>query len=280
VGKYKRFLAVHVMTNGSLITQESAALLRWMKVAGVQVSLEGNRETNDRIRGAGSFERITNAIMLLRRYSVPVFVSFTLHQENMAEIAALARYLKLIGANSFVVRRQVPMGRGKDLQNGLLAPRELKKCFETRKRLARELNEKGKFLVSFWCDDAIACSLTKQYYFCGVLGGNVIDIASNGDIMPCRKFPVKLGNILRDDLVDIYFSSDTLWRLRSLENAHPLCRRCPQFRYCKGGAKCLSLAYFGNPFAPDPQCFRLFKKLPPADRFPLKGHGNCLFTAQ
>lgn len=102
---------------------------------------------------------------------------------------------------------------------------------------------------------------------CSVINGRHLNIFTNGDILTCRRFPVVLGNALKDTLLDVHFSSNKLWTFRNLNNAHPLCKKCPEFRFCLGGAKCVSYAYFRNDSVPDPQCWRIFKKLPPVNLF-------------
>ena len=54
-----------ILTNGTLIDAHVARRLGELKPAFVQVSLEGSQKTNDAIRGAGTFDRITAALQHL-----------------------------------------------------------------------------------------------------------------------------------------------------------------------------------------------------------------------
>ena len=55
-------IGVKFSTNGAFITSENARRLAAMNYLDIQISLDGaDRETNDRIRGAGSYEKIGRA---------------------------------------------------------------------------------------------------------------------------------------------------------------------------------------------------------------------------
>jgi len=267
--KHGSSIKIHLMTNGSFITESIAKDLKKMKLGLVQVSVEGLKETNDKIRGKGSFETIMRAIEILKKQNIPTRVSLTLTRMNLNEIDDLAVHLKSVGVNGFGIRRYVPIGIGKQLKKEMLSPLELKRYYIKREELRKRLNEPGKFSITYGCEDGFFSAQTNDFhgYVCGVVRGIHLCIFPNGDIIACRRFPVVLGNVLRNTLLDVYFSSDKLWSFRNLNNAHSLCRKCSYFKHCLGGAKCVTHAYFRNPFAPDPQCWRLFKKLPHADKY-------------
>ena len=267
-GKFSNYIEFQIMTNGSFITNEVAKKLKKLKIKGIQVSLEGLKQTNDKIRGKGSFEKTIKAIKILKKNSIITRVSLTLTKLNLEEIEDLAALLKSIGVNTFGIRRFVPIGRGEQLKEFMLSPLELKDYYFKRDEMKRKLDELGKFLITYGCEDGIFS--TQNNFFphnCGVVRGNHLNIFVNGDILACRRFPVVVGNVLKTSLLDIYFSSEMLWGFRNLKNGHPLCKNCPYFKYCLGGAKCIAYAYFKNAFTPDPQCWRLFKNLPRHDKY-------------
>ncbi|MCF7907321.1 MAG: radical SAM protein [Candidatus Omnitrophica bacterium] len=262
------YLRIQIMTNGSLLTQSVVKELKRMKVNAVQVSLEGFEQTNDQIRGPGSFNKALRAIELLIKNKISTRVSLTLTRMNLNEIDDLAVYLKSLGVRSFGIRRYFPEGEGGQLKEFMLSPLEMKEYYLRREALKKKLDVPGKFWVSKVCEDA--CYLSSQDQSCpscGITRGCHLNIFTNGDILACRRCPIVVGNVLKDRLLDVYFSSDTLWALRNLDNVNPECRKCTYFDRCLGGAKCESYSYFNNPFAPDPQCFRLFTDLPDPQRY-------------
>ncbi len=270
----KRFFLsrVGIMTNGSLITDSVAKDLKKMGVERIQVSLEGLEKTNDEIRGKGSFKKIIKTIRILRKYGLSVRVSLTVTKRNWEELGELAMYLKSIGVHALGARRFVPRGRGVQLKDLLLSPVELRDFYVKRGNLKKELDEHGKFVLTPGCEDGIFYSqFTSQRKhlrsinirrdWCAV-GKFHLTVFVNGKVLACRRLPIVVGDALRETLLEIWFNSDILWKLRSPDNYHYLCRNCPYFDKCFSGAKCISYAYFNKLFMPDPQCWRLFEKLP------------------
>ncbi len=270
VKKYRNYITIRIMTNGSLITDSIAKDLKKVGVKGMQVSLEGLKKANDKIRGEGSFYKTIEAIELLIKNDLNTRVSLTLTKTNISELEKLAIYLKSIGVTTFGIRRYVPIGVGAQIIKKMLSPLELRNYFIKKEELKRNIDEPGKFGITHGCEDGIYCSGVNfgfSHYSCGVVKGRHLNIFANGDILICRRLPIVVGNILKDSLLDVYFSSKQLWNFRNLDNMHRLCKECSFFQHCLGGARCISYAYFGNAFAPDPQCWRLFEKIPGVKRF-------------
>lgn len=279
--KYRGLVHSCILTNGSFITDSVARDLKKLNIFRVQVSLDGLKEINDGIRNKGAFDRAIKAIKLLRKYDISTRVSMVLTRINLGEVDILASYLKDIGVNIFGTRRHSPIGRGEQLMSSMLSPLEQRNFYFKRIEMKKRLDEDSKFFISDGCEDGVSFLEEKSLgkincgKNCEVIHGRHLTIFANGDILACRRLPVVIGNVLRDTLLDVYFSSDKLWAFRNLNNAHPLCKKCPVFRSCLGGAKCISRAYFRKDFAPDPQCWRLFKELPSPDLFSEDKEGQC-----
>jgi radical SAM protein with 4Fe4S-binding SPASM domain len=268
LSRYKDSIQITLMTNGSFITNTLAKDLKKWGVRSVQVSIEGLEQENDYIRGKGAFKKTIRAVRILRKNDVHTAVSLTVTRRNVSEIESLAIYLKEIGVNRLGLRRYVPIGRGEQLKEYMLSPLELRDFYFRREGLGKRLNEMGQFHISYGCEDGVFVDRhNPSWYNCGVVNGNYLNICANGDILVCRREPTVVGNVVKDNLLEVHFSSQKLWAYRDLSHAHPLCKKCPSFNYCLGGAKCITAAYFGTPFAPDPQCWRLFNELPESGRF-------------
>ena len=50
--------------------------------------------------------------------------------------------------------------------------------------------------------------------FMGMIFETVIIVMPNGDVLPCRRLPIVVGNLMEQTLFEIYYSSELLWRLR------------------------------------------------------------------
>ena len=109
--RYSKDIKIQLMSNGYFINDAVAKNLVKMNISSVQVSREGLRDTNDSIRGKGSFDKIVNAVSILRKNNIITRVSLTLTRKNINEVEQLAVYLKSLGVKTFGIRRYVKAGQ-------------------------------------------------------------------------------------------------------------------------------------------------------------------------
>ena len=83
-------------------------------------------------------------------------------------------------------------------------------------------------------------------------GKGIIFISYNGDIYPSGFAPYRLGNIKKNDLVDVYRNNPILIKIRKGEFAGR-CGRC-EFRDLCGGSRARAYAEYGDIFGEDPAC--------------------------
>ncbi len=261
VYKYSSNYKWAILSNGSLLDRENVKILKLFKISGYQVSLEGLKENNDKIRGEGNFKKALDGLNLLVEAGIPAIVSMTVSKENIADIFPLANLLEKIGVGLFWVRRLVPWGKGSQLTNSLLEPNELLRLFKKIENRNWGLFKKKTILmIPPGCENGFLWTTAKNIY-CAVLKGEVLTLMSNGDIYPCRRLPVKIGNILENSLEKIYHS-DRIKDIRDLKNVPEFCRNnCAKFSDCFGGAKCITYAYSGRLDIPDIQCPFAYPKL-------------------
>jgi radical SAM protein with 4Fe4S-binding SPASM domain len=272
ISRYNKYFFLSIFTNGSLITREAAERLKALGVRQVQVSLEGLQRNNDIIRGDGAFLKTIRAVKILVGLNVNVAVSVTLTRKNVSDVPELIRLCKKLGVRGLGLRRLVPIGRGAQLTGDMLNPLELRKIYAYIQREWEKTNREGRrhslFRLSRGCEEGIFSQEAKQpLNSCAVMDGRCLIVLHNGDVIPCRRLPIRIGNALEEDLIRIFYTSDKLKQLRNLNNASDLCLNCDFFENCLSGAKCISYAYFDKISVPDPQCWRLFKKLPSPNLF-------------
>ncbi|MEA3325633.1 MAG: SPASM domain-containing protein, partial [Euryarchaeota archaeon] len=77
----------------------------------------------------------------------------------------------------------------------------------------------------------------------------------NGDLYPCRRMPIRAGNLLETPLIELYYESDLFCALR--KRISEGCEGCFYSGLCRGGLRCLSYALTGDPFTTDPGCWQL-----------------------
>lgn len=251
---------VYILTNGTLIDKAMARRIKESGVDSVQISLDGARaETHDAIRGKGNFDRAVKGIRNLLDEGVRVSTHYVMHKQNVSEVSDVIDLGTSLGVKNFTITRLVPIGVGKAMKELMLEPLEVKEVFTSLYRKQEELNSKG-----------IKCSLSETRPLWCLVDGNLegvcpvgingLAILSDGTILPCRRFPIKIGNILEDSLYDVWYNSDVLWELRNRNNVEE-CGSCENKTRC-WGCRGMAWAYYGNYMKPDPQCWKLFKKLP------------------
>lgn len=255
----KMFTSVMVMSNGSKINEKVAKRLKDSGVSWVQISVDGLEENNDKIRGEGNFRKTIKGIEKLIGNGLPVGISMTIHKDNLGDMEGLINLCKVMGIKKIGIGRVVPIGRGKGLR--ILEPLETKKFYDKVMKLKREWTGKDVYIGTH-CSDSLWFIEDLGYKTHGCSTGyDSFSILPNGDVVPCRRLPVKVGNVLEKSLIDIWYTSDFLWKLRNKGNV-ALCKNCELFTKCFGGARCVAYGYFNDFFVPDPQCWKLFKTLP------------------
>jgi len=263
--KLSGYFHFSILSNGSLLTKDNAKILKLFGIDSFQVSLEGTEKTNDEIRGEGSFRKVLKAIEILVWAGIPARVSVTLTKKNRLEIRELAKTLAPLGVKTIGARRIVPWGSGVQFKDEVLEPSELRKFYKEVEETNKAMIKNGYELrIMGGCEngifnDEISSPGLMSFSHCGVADGRIIVLLPNGDVLPCRRLPIKIGNIYEKSLEEIYYSPlYETWR--NQEDLTKECRSCLNFENCLGGAKCVTYAMTGKT-APDVQCWKLFNNL-------------------
>ncbi len=246
-----------ILSNGSMIDQNVARELKKLKPAFVQVSMEGKPETHDRLRGDGNFEKTVAAIRHLVAYKIPTLVSFTAHRENYKEFGEVVAISEKLGVDKVWSDRFLPNGAGMDHMAGeALTPEETQEYFQSMAEIRTSTRRRW-----FGKQTQVVMDRALQFlegdgrpYFCKA-GDSLITLMPNGDIYPCRRMPVHVGNMMEQSLESIYYGNELLQQLRDPERVSEGCEGCFYSGMCKGGLKCMSYAVHGDPFVRDPGCY-------------------------
>lgn len=259
-----------ILTNGSFIDEDMAKKLRTLHPAFVQVSMEGMRATNDSIRGAGTYDRTLAALRHMAREGIYTMVSFTAHRANFHEFKDVAGACCELGVSRVWADRLIPYGSHTAIKEEGFTPDETREFFEVMYRAKRNA------MLSFSRTE-ISMHRALQFLAAGGrpyqcrAGDALITIDARGDLFPCRRMPVKVGNVLETSLAELYFTSSLFCSLRDRETVSEGCEACDFKDKCRGGLKCLSYALTGSPFRADPGCWRAMADM---SRGPERSHIN------
>ena len=244
-----------IITNGMLIDLETINRLKSMrKLSGIKVSLESAvPSVNDSIRGKGSFDKAVKAIEMLIKNGIPVTVMFTVMKSNLSDVLELVKLCRKIKADGLIIERFIPMGEGRKIKKEVLNKNEWKELVETMLDLSGEKQSKPDIYDwrAFWIEILKDGKIELSGAECNI-GKNNFCIMPSADVYPCRRFGLKIGNILKEPLEKIIESTvlnnimTGLKKGKCKECEYLDCRGCPALAYS------LSLDYL----AEDSQCYK------------------------
>lgn len=245
---------VDILTNGTLINEEIIdSLLTYKKLRRIQLSLEGLKDTNDKIRGAGSYDTIVQKIKELNKNNLTTCVMMTLGKHNMAEVIPLAERLGEIGVEAFVLDRFIPEGQSNNLQELVLSASEIRKVYNECYAFFNKTLSPRMLLYR-----TLFCLLNPEDGHIGAMcsiGNNALTIMPNGDVLPCRRLPIILGNLLEKTIYDIWYTHPFLWEIRNTDNLKGKCKDCEFIPVCRG-CRAFAYAMTGDYLEADPQCWK------------------------
>ncbi len=264
-----------ILTNGVLIDPPRARWLRKLRPAFVQVSLDGLPETHDRLRGAGNFHEVLKGISHLRKAGIYTVVSFTAQRGNFREFPQLVEIVRRYRVNRIWADRLIPAGNAASLRDPMLDAEETREFFNLM------LQAREKAASHWWFRTEVSMHRALQFlvggghpYHC-TAGYSLLTVMPNGDVYPCRRMPILVGNLLQTPLPELYHDSPVLRQLRDKTRLGENCRHCLHRAACRGGLKCLAYATTGDPFQGDPGCW-LLQPRAGADRFQAGGRAASI----
>ena len=246
-------IGVKFSTNGAFITPENARRLAAMNYLDIQISLDGaDRETNDRVRGEGSYDIAILAMDNLRDASFGRFkISVVMTRDNVSQLDEFKALADSYGAQLRITRLR-PAGRGADTWN------ELHPTAAQQRIIYDWLMLHGEDVLtgdSFFHLNAFGDALP-GLNLCGA-GRVVCLIDPLGDVYACP-FVIhdefKAGSVLDDGgFTRVWKSSELFTSLREPESPGA-CASCGSYDACQGG--CMAAKFFtGLPLdGPDPEC--------------------------
>jgi radical SAM protein with 4Fe4S-binding SPASM domain len=245
-----------IITNGLLLDQAIAAkLAEFPKLRKIKVSLDGpDAAMNDSIRPVGTFQRVRqNLAGILSHRRFEIILMFTVMNRNVHSLPAYIRLAREWGVSGLIIERFIPWGRGRGIRSEALTQRQWRGMVDS---LYEEFDLQGEeedfspyqaFQIDFQGDQPELLGAP-----C-VLGTEGLCVMPEGTVFPCRRFPLPIGNLLKDPLKTIWEKSDVLESVRRKENLKGKCGSC-RIPECTG---CRSLAYAltGDFLAEDPHCW-------------------------
>jgi radical SAM protein with 4Fe4S-binding SPASM domain len=247
-----------IITNAILMTPERARSLKEAGLRDMQISIHNpDPNINDRLTGVnGSFNQTVKGI----KNALEVFgigninVNMVALPETYKDVYKMAKLLSNIGIGSFSVGTPSVTGKMKEDKTLVIDKKmflEIYKQIKDAKKdfgihvgftggfpicLLPEINEETVKMIGNYCD----------------AGLNQVIIGPGGDLRPCVCLGEKLGNILKDDLKEVWSKNQFLLDIRAMKFVPEECRNCEYVSICRGGCRASAQGYFGKINAIDP----------------------------
>jgi len=180
-----------IATNGTLVDRGVAHGLA-RSVDYVDITIDGPRKINDKIRGA--YDRIVRGARLLSDESIELSVVTIMLPQNVESIPYVCQIADLLGARKMKIMPSIPKGRGTDLDRGQFTSEGLLQFFN-RIRAEKEKNGwRMKISLLDWAK---------------VGEGHALLVHPNGEVVASPVFSKEgcfepIGNILHEDIMTIW----------------------------------------------------------------------------
>jgi mycofactocin radical SAM maturase len=246
---HSRGLVTCISTNGTFLDNEVLGFLGGREMVYVQVSLDGaSPETNDPIRGEGTFKRILKGIERLYARDIPFSINMVLTAWNFSEISSLYSLAGNFDAKLRISRFR-PSGRGALSWDSLRLRKDHLKAFSQWLSEHQDVVTGDSF---FSLEEEQRKGLGLN--LCGAAKFTCcIDPA--GEVFPCAFLNDRFfygGSVLCQSLRQIWSHARAFTLLRNLK-IHS-CEHCFKYDSCHGG--CPAIGYFTDKAlgVADPEC--------------------------
>ncbi|HSU42031.1 MAG TPA: radical SAM protein [Polyangiaceae bacterium] len=254
-----RRMLVSMTSGGRGITPELAARCKDAGMQQVSISIDGLRETHDRLRGVeGAFDSALAALGHLRAAGLSISCNSQINRLSAPDLPPLLEVLAELGVKAWQLALTVPMGRAADEPDVLLQPYDLLEVFPMLGALAARADELG---VRLWPGNNVGyfgpyegvlrgTAPRRQSGSCSA-GKLVLGIEADGAIKGCPSLPTEAwtgGNVRDASLKDIWERAEPLryTRDRTVDDLWGYCRTCYYADECRAGCTWTSFVFFGR----------------------------------
>jgi 12,18-didecarboxysiroheme deacetylase len=267
-----------ISTNGTLITQQMARVLKDIGLSYVGISLDGMEKIHDRFRGVkGAFRSALEGIKNCQDAGIKVGLRFTINKFNVAEIENVFNLLEDMDIPRACFYHLVYAGRGSKLVEEDLTHDESRKAVDLIMDLTKKLHDKGKPKEILTVDNHadgpyIYLRLLKEdpKRAAEVLellkmnegnnsGRGIGCISWDGEVYADQFWRhYSFGNVQERPFSEIWTDTSEPLMKKLKEKKKYVKGRCAKCRWldvCAGNFRVRAEAVTGDVFAPDPACY-------------------------
>ncbi|HOJ31555.1 MAG TPA: radical SAM protein [bacterium] len=241
-----------IITNGTVLTEKILnQLAGFSKIKVVKISCEGSdKQSFEKIRPF-PYEKFLKILELVSMFKFEKLLMFTLLETNSDQISGLFNLVTRFNLDGFIMERFFPMGAGKKLNNFFVTNETWQ---STVKQLLTSCGMPDDLmLVAEYRGFKVLRKKNRWELFGApcIVGKYGCAIMHDGNVFPCRRFVLSIGNALIEPFEKIWMKNPC--RTMRRKNLKGNCGVC-SIKKCYG---CRALAHciYGDCFAEDPLCF-------------------------
>ena len=272
-------LRVTLSTNGTLIDEAKAQLLKEIGVTYVGISLDGPREVHDLFRQKqGAFDGAIRGVQHCRKADLKVGLRLTLTQHTYKGLDQIFETVDKEGVERICFYHLVYSGRGRKLQSVDLSHAETRDVLDRILAKTEERLKRGQKIEVLTVDQAadgpyLALKLAqtdpvRAAELMAMLRNNgggaagsgvgIANIDPTGGVHPDQFWQADLGNVRQKKFSQIWTDGQQPL-LDQLRDRLPLlkgrCGQCVFQAECGGSFRARAVGAYGDPWAQDPACY-------------------------
>ena len=236
---------VALNTNLTLADDDFIQFLKEQKVGVLTSCPSGEESSFAKLVGIDNYKLFESKIKKLVDAGVRFTVNMVVTKDNLHEVRLTAEKMKTIGCRSFAA---TPMGLNVEYPrlDLLLSVADVRKVIVDLLWIEENLKMRVDILEALpkcvFPEDVLKSKHSFLNRKCQA-GRTVIAVSCNGDVRPCAHNPYSYGNLLEEDLRDIWRQMSE-WR--SAKYVPEECKDCSWLNRCNGGCRTSARVYSGD----------------------------------
>jgi len=267
-----------ISTNGTLITEEKAKVLKEIGLSYVGISLDGMEETHDKFRGVkGSYKKAMAAIENCQKAGIKVGLRFTINKRNVSDIPGIFDLLEEKNIPRACFYHLVYSGRGSEIAKEDLSHEETREVLDLIMDRTKDLHDRNMAKEVLTVDN----HADGPYVYKRLLeedperaaevlellemnegnnsGRGIGCISWDGEVHPDQFWREKsLGNVKDKPFSEIWTNEDNDFLMKLKEKKLHVKGRCAECKWldiCGGNFRARAESVADDPWDSDPACY-------------------------
>ena len=257
---------IGIMDIPEMVTDDNIKILKKHNIYDFQLSFDGLQSTHDSIRGLGSFENTIKACKKLCENGFSLRIMFTVSKQNFSELIPLCNFL-IENLNNFLFGYDFSVCIGNaSVLDGTFTQNEVNNLMDeyyhfvknhknTNNKRAVFSLKPTMYRVKYLDEINSNFNINGNYsHISGCyIGWSSICVTETGDVLPCRRLPIVIGNLKKESFETIFLQSPILKKYRRYSIYLDGCKSCNYSLICKG-CPAITFGLTGNSFDKFPYC--------------------------